>query len=110
MKKLNLTALIICVTLASCTTERGTACISAETTTAFANEQINITNCGDELPSQYVSTSLDWGDGTITSGQTGTHAYVSTGKYSIRLLFNGDYAADVRDVDESKVKILITVN
>lgn len=112
MGKLNLILLAICVMLASCSKERerGTACLSANTTTAVTNELITIANCGDELPSQYVSTSLDWGDGTITSGQTGTHAYVTAGTYNIRLLLNGDYAPDVTDVDESKVKIQITVN
>lgn len=111
MKKINLVLLLMCVTLISCRKrQRGTACITANTTSAITNDQIIISNCGDALPSQFVSASLDWGDGTTTSGQTGTHTYITSGTYNIRLMLNGDYAPEVIDVDESKVKIQITVN
>lgn len=113
MKKITLFISIAFAVITSCNKDygqRGDACISAVKTTAATNETITISNCGDELPSQYVSTSLDWGDGTKTNGQTGTHAYTAAGTYSIRLLLNGDYAADVAEVDEAKVKIQITVN
>lgn len=89
---------------------RGVACLSADKTTIATLEQITITSCGDEIPTSMVQTQLDWGDGTITDGQTGTHAYATSGTYNIRLLLNGDYAADVTEVDENKVKIQIIVN
>lgn len=113
MKKMSLIIAISFVIISSCKKdygERSDSCISANKTTAAVSETIAISNCGDELPSQYVEAELEWGDGTITKGQTGTHTYNTTGTYNIRLLLNGDYAADVTEVDESKVKIQITIN
>ena len=113
MKRISLIIAISFAVISSCTKDfgnRGDACISADKTSVASNEQITISNCGDELPSSRVETQLDWGDGTITNGQTGTHAYAAVGTYNIRLLLNGDYAADVAEVDESKVKIQIIVN
>lgn len=108
MKKTILIIAISLVVISSCQ-KRGDACISADKTTAAMHELITISNCADELPSSRVTTSLDWGDGNTSNGQIGTHAYDTTGTYNIRLLLNGDYAADVADVDESKVKITITI-
>jgi PKD repeat protein len=113
MKKITLIITVSFAMISSCKKDygqRGDACISADKITVVTNEQINISNCGDELPSSRVATSLDWGDGIKTNGQTGTHAYTTSGTYNIRLLLNGDYAADVAEVDENKVKIQITVN
>lgn len=111
MKKTILILVISITVISSCEKygQRGDACISANKTTTAMHELITISNCADELPSSRVTTSLDWGDGNTTSGQTGTHAYDTTGTYTIRLMLNGDYAADVAEVDESKVKITITV-
>lgn len=90
--------------------KRGNACLSTDKISVAPLEEITISSCGDEIPTNYVQTQLDWGDGTKTEGQTGTHSYSASGTYNIRLLLNGDYAADVTDVEESKVKIQITVN
>ncbi|MDH4473131.1 MAG: PKD domain-containing protein [Fluviicola sp.] len=89
--------------------KRGDACISPSQTTLTINSNLVISNCGDEIPSDYVETSLDWGDGTITDGQTGTHSYSTVGVYTVRLLLNGDWAADVQDIEPSKVELTITV-
>lgn len=112
MKKVVLVFMFAWLVFPSCQKDRrrGDACISADKTTIAQNEEVAISNCGDALPSERVATSLDWGDGIETDGQTGTHIYDTTGTYTIRLMLNGDYAADVAEVDESKVKITITVN
>ena len=112
MKKGTTILMLVLAVFTSCEKygQRGDACISADKTNAAKNGSITISNCGDLLPADRVKTELDWGDGTITNGQTGTHAYVTAGTYNIRLLLNGDYAADVAEVDEAKVKIQITVN
>lgn len=114
MKKIILIIAISIAVVSSCKKkdfgQRGNACISANKISVASNEQITISNCGDELPSSRVETQLDWGDGTITDGQTGTHTYDTTGTYNIRLFLNGAYAADVTEVEESKVNIQITVN
>lgn len=112
MKKLILILLLTLTVLSSCKKDslrNGDACISANKTITTLNEQITISNCGDALPPEHVVTSLDWGDGTETDGQTGTHTYNTAGTYTVRLLLNGEYAADVAEVDENKVKIQITV-
>lgn len=99
--------------LSSCLKDRRPtrdACISVDKTTTAISETIAISNCGSELPAQYVSPTIDWGDGTETTGQTGTHSYLTAGTYAIRLMLNGDFAANVlEDTDESKVKHTITV-
>jgi hypothetical protein len=112
MKKIILLVAISFVVISSCKKEygqRGDACISANKTTAAISETITISNCGDELPSQYVEAELNWGDGTITKGQTGSHSYSSTGTFTIKLLLNGDDATAVADVDPAKVKIDVII-
>ena len=99
--------------LSSCLKDRRPtrdACINVDKNTAAVAETITISNCGSELPAQYVSPTIDWGDGTETTGQTGTHSYSTSGSYTISLMLNGDLASNVLDdADESKVKHVITV-
>ena len=99
--------------LSSCLKDRRPtrdACIGVDKTTSAISETITISNCGSELPAEYVSPTIDWGDGTETTGQTGTHSYSTAGTYAIRLMLNGDFAADVlEETEESKVKHTITV-
>ncbi|MEN8122319.1 MAG: hypothetical protein ABFS35_18380 [Bacteroidota bacterium] len=84
--------------------QRGNICTSIDKTSVQTGETVSVSSCGDEPPSEYVETELDWGDGTITSGLSGSHNYSSADTFYIKVLMNGDYAADVIDVDESKVK------
>ncbi|HLK34750.1 MAG TPA: PKD domain-containing protein, partial [Terriglobales bacterium] len=41
-------------------------------------------NCTDP-DGDTLTTSLDWGDGTVTNGSSGTHTYTARGKYTIIL-------------------------
>lgn len=112
MKKIMFIAIVILIT-ASCQ-ERGrrtgNACISPDKASVELLESINVSNCGDELPTNYINLSLDWGDGTVTNGQVGSHSYSTTGSYTVKLMFNGEFSADVSDgVDASKVQHVITV-
>jgi hypothetical protein len=80
------------------------ACISVDKTTAKISELITISNCGSDLPLEYVSPTIDWGDGNESTGQVGTHNYSTAGTYVIKLKLNGSFASDVlEDVEESKV-------
>jgi len=111
MRKIILASLLLASINVGCSKygQRGTACISADKTTVVLNETVTISNCGDELPSDMVDVTIDWGDGTIDNGQVGSHAYSAAGTYEIRLMLNGDYAADVADVEEGNVKQTIIV-
>lgn len=110
MKKTAIISLL-CLTLLYCERwgGRGEPCISADKTEVTTGETVTISNCGDELPSAYVDTEIDWGDGTITSGQTGSHSYESNGVYVVKLILNGSEATELVDVDESDVVLEITV-
>lgn len=49
-----------------------------------------VKNCRDKAPPM-IQTSIDWGDGTKPIlGQSGSHKYVKSGKYTIKLLGNGN--------------------
>jgi hypothetical protein len=110
MKKIILICLTALFIVSSCTKwERGEICTSVDKTNVQINEKITVSSCGDEPPSEYVETKIDWGDGTTTSGLSGSHEYSSSGCYYIKILLNGDFAADVAEVDESKVKHKIIV-
>ena len=112
MKKPFFILIVVLATSISCSKfgrKSGDVCMSASQTTLTINSNLVISNCGDEIPSEYVETSIDWGDGTITDVQTGTHSYSTAGIYTVRLLLNGDWAADVQDVEPSKVESIITV-
>lgn len=111
MKKISILVLLF-ITLFSCSKRWdrvGDICISADKESVAVDELVNISNCGDELPTNYVEAELDWGDGNISSGQTGSHAYDTTGIYTIKLILNGDEATEVVDIEETKVIIEINV-
>jgi hypothetical protein len=107
-------ALFLLTILPSCTKDRrgsGDACIQVNSTNIDAGDTVQITNCGDELPADRVETSIDWGDGETSMGQTGSHTYSTSGDFTIRLLLNGDYAAEVAEIeDETKVKLIVHVD
>ena len=113
MRKIIFTSIVILFTLFSCERERerrtGNACISLDKTSTSISELVTVSNCGDDLPTQYITLTIDWGDGTVTPGQTGTHSYKAAGTYQVRLFFNGTFSADIADVDASKVSHAITV-
>lgn len=113
MKTNRIILIALCIIpLLSCKKNRrsGDPCISVDKTLVETSETVTVSNCGSEFPSQYVSTTIDWGDGTETTGQTGTHSYTSSGTYTISLMLNGDFASNVLDdVDESKAKQTVTV-
>lgn len=110
MRKIFLISLIALFIVSSCTKwERGEVCTSVDKTSIQINEKVTVSSCGDEPPAAYVETEIDWGDGTTTSGLSGSHEYSSTGTYYIKILLNGDFAADVTEVDENKVKHEIIV-
>lgn len=112
MKKIVL-IILISISVSGCKKERGRGnsnpCISADKTTMSVNQTISISNCGSELPTQYVAAEINWGDGSKSSGQTGSHTYNATGTYSIKLMMNGEWAANAVDADPSKVKIDVIV-
>lgn len=104
MKKLILISLIALFGVSSCTKwERGEICTSVDKTNIQVNEIITVSSCGNEPPAAYVETEVDWGDGTSTSGLSGSHEYSSSGTYYIKILLNGDFAADVTEVDKIKL-------
>lgn len=106
-----ITALIFTATLhtTSCSRQRGDACIEISADTVAVNTIVNVTNCGSEIPTNRVSVSLDWGDGTTSSGQTGSHIYSNTGGYSIRLMMNDEPASEISDANPKKTEITIVV-
>lgn len=108
MKKILLIS-TIAIVLASCSKERkGEVCTSVNKSSIQINEKVTVSSCGD-TPPPYVEAELDWGDGTVTSGFSGSHEYTTTGTFYIKVLMNGDYAADILDIDEAKVKHKIIV-
>lgn len=113
MKTNRIILIALCIIpLLSCKKNRRNAdpCIGVDKTLVETLETVTVTNCGSEFPSQYVSPTIDWGDVTETTGQTGTHSYSTSGSYTISLMLNGDFAGNVlEDTDESKVKHTITV-
>ena len=109
MKKISF-IIILGLVLISCSKRgSGDICISADLTTVSVAQDVTVVNCGDLPPESYVESTIDWGDGTITSGLSGSHSYQNTGIYDIQALMNGDWAGDVTDAEDSKVKITITV-
>ncbi|MEN8202772.1 MAG: PKD domain-containing protein [Bacteroidota bacterium] len=112
MKKSITIVLLFVALFTSCESRwgrRGDACISADKTTVATEETVTISNCGDEFPTAYVEAEIDWGDGTLTSGQSGNHSYSDDGTYTVMLIINGEEASELLDVEESKVIIDITV-
>jgi PKD repeat protein len=95
----------------ACTKNRrtGEACIEADALTVSVGQDVNVSNCGSEFPSNYVSAEIDWGDGTMSDGQTGSHAYSDAGTYVIRLFLNGESAEEAVEAESEKVNISITV-
>lgn len=113
MRSIAFTLFLLTIFLA-CTKDRrgrGDACIQVNSTNIDTGDTVYITNCGTELPANRVETSIDWGDGEHSMGQTGSHTYSTSGDFTIRLLLNGDYAAEVAEIeDETKVKLIVHVD
>lgn len=106
-----LIAALVLFSLAACRKDRRSrdACILLSKASVNISESVTVNNCGDELPTQYIDLSIDWGDGTTSNGQIGSHEYTMAGTYQVRLMINGEFAADVIDADESDVSKSITV-
>lgn len=106
-------ALLVIIGATSCVKQsrrNGNACISLDKSLVNTLEVVTVSNCGDELPTNFIDLSIDWGDGNVTAGQVGTHSYSTSGTYTIKLMFNGEFSAEVSgNVDESKVQHTITV-
>ena len=114
MKSSKIIILAMCLfSLSSCLKDRRPtrdACINVDKNTAAVAETITISNCGSELPAQYVSPTIEWGDGNESTGQVGMHNYSTAGTYVIKLMLNGSFAGDVlEDVEESKVTQTIII-
>lgn len=92
-----------------CQPQRGNVCIQANADTVAVNASVKINSCGDEVRTDRITVELDWGDGTISSGQTGSHAYNSAGTYIIRVLVNGEAATEIVDADPEDVEVKIVV-
>lgn len=89
--------------------ERGEVCIETDSDTVEVNTVVTVSSCGDEVTTDRITVELDWGDGTVSPGQTGSHTYVAVGAYVIRVLVNGEVATEEADADPADVEINITV-
>lgn len=92
-----------------CQRQRGNVCIKTDADTVAVNTTVKISSCGDEVRTDRITVELDWGDGSVSSGQTGSHSYSSVGTYTVRVLINGDPATEVVDAAPEDVEVEVVV-
>lgn len=110
MKKALLIGIILTSAVVGCRkNQTGNLCIVPDKSSASVGETVNVANCGDTPPAEYVESTIDWGDGAESEGLDGTHTYSAAGTYTIRAMVNGDPANEVTDSEEANVAHTITI-
>lgn len=109
-KTWTVTTILLTAVLTGTACQRGAdACIELDETNVTTSDTVTASSCGGALSEQYAEPEIDWGDGTVTAGQEGSHSYDEAGSYYVRLLINGEWAADEAGAVPEDVEHEVTV-